>query len=268
MARSLVDSSKVGFSAGARCFWGPVGTPEAALNPLGLIGADATLNISQTTRQKFDCQPRLLVKQAVEQQSAEIQLVMHEMTEANLQLALGLEPADLTTFTPGDVVVTNEQVTLDANGVAALANPVKLVGGVPTPAPVVTNVGGTTTYMAGTDYILVPRDPFGRTLIYRLASGAIPSGATLEVDYTWVRLGRTEFPIGTRSTLVERKFKIEEEWTDGRKLIAVFHRAIASINGNITLNAGGDTGMSVPLTISAQYDSGQNKLVSVFIEAP
>ncbi|GIV82200.1 MAG: hypothetical protein KatS3mg051_1554 [Anaerolineae bacterium] len=268
MARSVVDATKVGFSAGARAFWGPVGTPENLLNPLGLIGADATLNISQTTRQKFDGQPRLLVKQAIDQQSAQIQLVMHEMTVDNLSLALGLEASDLIASAPGDVVVTNESVTLDANNVAALQNPVKLVGGVPTPAPVVTNVGGSTTYVAGTDYILVPRDPFGRTLIYRLASGAIAAGQTLEVDYTWVRQGRVEFPIGTRSTLVERKIKIEEEWTDGRRLIAIFPRALISINGNITLNTSGENGMSIPITIDGLYDSSINRLVSVYLDTP
>ena len=268
MARSVVDETKVGFSAGARAFWGPVGTPEASLNPLGLIGADATLNIGQTTRQKFDGQPRLLVKQAIDQQSAQIQLVLHEMTQDNLALALGLENTDLIASAPGDVNVVNEQVTVNADNVAVLANPVKLVGGVPTPAPVVTNVGGTVTYVAGTDYILVPRDPFGRTLIYRLSGGAIPVNATLEVDYTWVRLGRVEFPIGTRSTLVERKIKLEEEWTDGRRLIAIFHRALVSINGNITVNTAGENGMSVPVSIDALYDSSQNRLVSVFLETP
>lgn len=267
MARSMVDSTKVGFSAGARSFWGPLGTPENLLQPLGLIGADATLNISQTTRQKFDGQPRLLVKQAIDQQSAQIQLVMHEMTQDNLSLALGLEAADLIASAPGDVVVTNEPVQL-VDGYAVLLNPVKLVGGVPTPAPVVTNVAGTVTYVAGTDFVLVPRDQFGRTAIVRLAGGTITASQLLHVDYTWVRQGRVEFPVGTRSTLVERRIKLEEEWTDGRKLIALFHRALISINGNITVNTAGDTGMSVPLTIDGLFDSGANRLVSVYLDTP
>lgn len=261
MGRSAVDTNKIGFSAGARMFEGPVGATEASLRPLGLLGADATLNISQTTKQKQDRAPLVVVKQAINQQSAQIQAVLHEITTDNLRLAFGLENSDLTALAGGDVVVTNEQVVLDANGNGVLANPVK-TGNV----PVVTNVGGTVTYVAGTDYIFIPRDQFGRSVIYRLSGGTIPAQATLEVDYTWTRVARTEFPIGSRTTVVERKIKLEEEYSDGRKLVAIFYRAVLSINGNITVNTDGENGMSVPVTVDGLYDPTQNKIVSVYLE--
>jgi hypothetical protein len=242
-------------------FWGPYGSTEAALQPLGLLSENATLNIGQTTRQKFDGQPRLLVVQAIQQQSAEIQAVIHEITKDNLKLALGLDTADLVDTAGVDVVVTNEQVVLDANGNGILTHPIK-TGNV----PVVTNVGGTVTYVAGTDYIFIPRDQFGRSVIYRLSTGAIPAQATLEVDYTYTPNVRTEFPVGQRTTIVERMFKVEEEYTDGRKLIALLYRANITVNGNITVNAGNDQGMSIPLKIDGLYDSTKNKIVSVFLE--
>ena len=187
--------------------------------------------------------------------------MLHEITRDNLRLAFGLEDSDLTALAGGDVVVTNEQVVLDPNGNGVLANPVK-AGNV----PVVTNVGGTTTYVEGTDYVFIPRDQFGRSVIYRLSTGTIPAGATLEVDYTWTRTARVEFPIGNRTTVVERKIKLEEEYSDGRKLVAVFYRAVLSINGNITVNTDGENGMSVPITVDGLYDPAQNKIVSVYLE--
>jgi len=266
MARSLVDRTKVGFSAGARMFWGNYGTPEGALQPLGLLGENATLNIGQQTRQKFDGQPRLLVVQAIQQQSAQIQAVVHEITTDNLKLALGLDSTDLTAYVGGDVVVAGELTTLDLNNNAILRYPVKLVAGVPNPVPVVKNQAGTVTYIAGTDYILIPRDQFGRSTIFRLAAGGIAAGATLAVDYTYTATIRTEFPVGTRVTVAERTFKLEEEYTDGRKLVALFWRAAVILNGNITVNAGADQGMSVPVQIDGLYDSSQNKIVSVYLE--
>lgn len=261
MARSAVDTNKIGFSAGARMFEGPVGATEASLRPLGLLGADATLNIGQTTKQKLDRAPKVVVKQAIDQQSAQIQVVLHEITSDNLRLSFGLDNSDLTALAGGDVTVTNEQVVLDANNNGVLANPVK-----PSTVPTVTNVGGTVTYVAGTDYIFIPRDSFGRSVIYRLSTGAIPAGATLEVDYTWTRIDRVEFPIGSRTTVVERKIKLEEEYSDGRKLVAVFYRAVLSINGNITVNTDGENGMSVPVTVDGLYDPTQNKIVSIYLE--
>jgi hypothetical protein len=259
--RSTVDNTKVGFSAGARLFEGAPGAAEGSLRPMGLLGADATLNIGQTTRQKNDRFPVVVVAQAILQQSAQLQAVLHELTTDNLRTAFGLEVADLTATAGGDVVVTNENAVFDANGNAVLANPIKT-----SVAPVVTNVGGSTTYVAGTDYLLIPRDQFNRTVLYRLSGGAIPAQATVEVDYTWTRVARTEFPIGSKSKVVERKIKLEEEWTDGRKLVAILYRATVSINGNMTVNTEGENGMSIPVTIDGLFDPTQNKVASVFLE--
>lgn len=259
--RSTVNSNQVGFSAGARLFEGPTGAAEAALRPLGLLGADATLNIGQTTRQKEDRSPRVVVKQAIDQQSGQIQAVLHEVNPDNLRLGLGLDVSDLVAAAGGDVVVPAELVALDADGNAVLSNPVKV-----SVVPVVKDATGTITYTAGTDYVLIPRDSFGRSVIYRLAAGTIPAGASLQVGYTWTRTTRTEFPIGTRSSVVERKIKLEEEYTDGRKLIAVFYRANTILNGNITVNTDGASGMSIPVTISGLYDPTAGKIVSVYLE--
>ena len=259
--RSTVDATKIGFSAGARVFEGPLGTIEASLRPVGLLGADAILNIGQTTRQKQDRYPLVVVKQAILQQSAQMQGVMHEITQENLQAVFGLDTADLTTTAGGDVVVTNEQVVVDANNNAVLAHPHKL-----STAVVVTNVGGGTTYAAGTDYVFIPRDQFGRSVIYRLPGGTIPGGATLEVDYTYTATARVEFPIGTRTLVRERKVKLEEEYTDGRKLIAVMYRAVFSVNGNITVSTDGENGMAVPFTVDGLFDTTANKIVSVYLE--
>ena len=71
--------------------------------------------------------------------------------------------------------VTNESVTLDAKGVAALAH--EQVTSV-----VVKNSGGTTTYVAGTDYTVAQGD--GK--VTRKEGGAIAAGASLKVTYEYL----------------------------------------------------------------------------------
>ncbi len=72
--------------------------------------------------------------------------------------------------------VTGESVTL-VDDQATLANT-----GVLKETVVVKSEDGTTTYVANTDY-LVAFDDDGRAVISRVATGAIPAGATLKVDY-------------------------------------------------------------------------------------
>ena len=258
--RSTVDSTKVGFSAGARIFSGATTDTEAALRPVGLLGADATLNIGQTTRQKMDRFPQVVVAQAILQQSAQMQAVLHEVTKENLRDAFGLETADLTDTTGGDTNVVDEAQTLDANNNIVLKYPIKTGG-----SATVKNTAGSITYVAGTDYLLIPRDTFGRTVIYRLSGGAITAGQALKISYTYVAVTQTKFPIGNKSKVVEHKVKLEEEYTDGRKLVAVLYRAVFSINGNLTVNTDGENGMSIPVTIEGLYDATANAVADIYL---
>ena len=75
--------------------------------------------------------------------------------------------------------VTDESTTFGANNLAPLQH-------VPlsSPAPVVTDTGGTTTYTAGTDYEIVI-GPDGKPYLFRDPDGAIPAGATVLVDYSY-----------------------------------------------------------------------------------
>jgi hypothetical protein len=258
--RSTVDSTKVGLSAGARVFEGPLGAPESALRPMGLLGADATLNIQQTTREKMDRYPKVTVVKVIDQQSAELQCSLHEMSVENLTAAFGLEANDIEAQVAGDLAVNNHPLTFDAEGNAVLPNPVK--AGV---APVVTDINGA-TYVAGSDYLLIPRDSFGRSVLFRLSAGAIPAQGSILVDYTYTRKGRVRFPIGSRSTVVERKVKVEEEYTNGQKLTVIIYRATFSINGSLTLNTDGENGMSLPVTVSGLYEPSVNRVVDTYLE--
>lgn len=77
------------------------------------------------------------------------------------------------------VAVVDEVVTIGANGWGLLAHTPKA-----TPAPVVTNMAGTTTYAVNTDYqILV--GPDGKSYVVINPGGAITVGQQLKVDYSY-----------------------------------------------------------------------------------
>lgn len=98
---------------------------------------------------------------------------MNPMVMSSLLLASAYAEPGTTT------AVTNEAVTLDANGYGRL----KYVP-LGTPAPVVTNVAGSTTYVANTDYIISVA-PDGGAYVIRNPGGAITAGQTLHVDYSY-----------------------------------------------------------------------------------
>lgn len=75
--------------------------------------------------------------------------------------------------------VTDEQTTFGTNNLAPLTYLPKS-----TPAPVVTNLAGDVTYVAGTDYEVVIA-PDGKAYLLRLSGGAILAGATVKVDYSY-----------------------------------------------------------------------------------
>jgi len=75
--------------------------------------------------------------------------------------------------------VTDESTTFGSNDFAPLAHtPLS------SPAPVVTDTTGATTYTAGTDYEIVVA-PDGFPYVRRLSGGTIAAGATVLVDYDY-----------------------------------------------------------------------------------
>lgn len=96
MGYSTADANKVMFSKGARVLIGAVDAAKAACTPVGLLGADASLNINPTYRQKQDRFPEVVVAEAIQSVTAEGRFVLREWTKQNLIYALGLAAADVT----------------------------------------------------------------------------------------------------------------------------------------------------------------------------
>src|SRR5690606_22699863 len=117
---STNDPSKVQFSKGARVLIGAVDAAKGSCTPVGLLGADATLNINPTYRQKQDRFPEVIVAEAIQSVTAEGRFVLREWTKENLRLALGLATDDVTDVTGSPVNVEDEEYVLDAGGVAAI----------------------------------------------------------------------------------------------------------------------------------------------------
>jgi hypothetical protein len=87
--------------------------------------------------------------------------------------------------------VTNEAVVFTAD---ELSQPLGHQYIAASPAPVVTNVAGDTTYVADTDYVIDRR--LGR--IRRLAGGAITATGTVHVDYTYTTYSLVEIRGGVK----------------------------------------------------------------------
>lgn len=133
--------------------------------------------------------------------------------------------------------VTDEEVTFTAN---ELSQPLDHTYIAATPAPVVTNTGGTTTYVAGTDYVIDRR--LGR--IRRLAGGSIPATATVEVSYTYTSFSLVRIRGGVQP---QRNFRIEGDFKNrpdqGDMRLTVWNAAL-STDGEVDLFA------AEPITIT------------------
>ena len=255
MAKSTNNPNAVTFSAGSQIFIGAYGTPPQALPLIGLLAADVAFNAEQTMRQKMDRFPEVVVAESIQGQSANIDLTAREWTDSNLQLGLGLESEDVTAYAGGDQRLS-ESVSFNGAGVAALAQPLK-AGETLT----LTSDDETTTYNAGTDYVALPRDLQGRTLIYRL-EGNIPAGTALRASYTYQERGRTVMPVGRRATVVYRTVRVVEEFTNGGRAELIMWRARVGIRGAFSFNSAENSG-DIPLVAQALFDPAKDELASL-----
>jgi hypothetical protein len=245
--QSAVNPNNVSFSSGARVLWGDVGASYASLIPLGLLGADMQFDVSQEMMYKSDYAPDVVVAAAPMSQKCKASGVLHEISAQNIQLLFGL-PASAVTVTAGtDQNITNEAYTFPTTG--NNLNTVYLSKTVKTATtPVVTNVGGLTTYTANTDYIFL-KSATGGDMLYRIPSGTIPAGATVEIDYTHAPVAKTSLSIGNQLQTVEKQVVLEEDARNGRKMAMFIHRGIFSMAGSLTMGGRSNTSWSFPFNL-------------------
>lgn len=134
------------------------------------------------------------------------------------------------TDTGSTQTVTDESTTFGANNLAPLAYVPKS-----TPAPVVTDTTGTTTYVAGTDYEIVIA-PDGKACLLREPTGAIPSGATVLVDYSYDVPGDLVVTPFTADK-VEGRVRITFRAANGKNWRYEHTKAQLKPSGNMTLSA-------------------------------
>lgn len=127
------------------------------------------------------------------------------------------------------VTVTNESTTFGANDLAPLMHIPKA-----TPAPVVTDTSGSTTYVAGTDYDVVI-GPDGVAYLYRKPGSSIPPNATVLVDYSYdsgTELVVTPFTADS----IEGKVRITFRAAQGKNWRYEHTKATLSPEGNVSLS--------------------------------
>jgi len=254
---STVAPERVTFGKDTKLFAGPYGTAESGLAELGLLAEDASLELSQEYRTKTDAFPRVPVAQAIQAQSGKLAAVLREWRKETLLAAFGLYESDIVETAGSDVNVTDEAVTLNANDFGVLAHPIKAGT-----SPVVTSSDGATTYTEGTDYIVIPRDVEGRTLIYRLVGGTIPASATLAVDYTYVAQTMREYPIGKVGQVRYYTVKLVEDLTNGGRTEVLIHKATFALDGNVAFNSQ-DSSADLPVAVEAVMDPSLGELLKI-----
>lgn len=243
-----VYANKVGFSGKTRLFVGPYRTEESLLTNLGLLGQNATFNLEQTFRTKSDYFPEVPVAQAIQAQGATLETTLREWRKDTLLAALGLYQSDITEIPGGDTTVTDETYTFSADNLIVLKRPMKAGSTI-----TVKHTSGTPTYTAGTDYLVIPRDLEGRTLIVRLTGGTITAGQSVKVSYTYNLPTRREYPVGQVATIRYWTVKLVEEFTTGAKAEVWVPKARIGLRGNIAFNSV-EEGMELPIAIQAVRD--------------
>jgi hypothetical protein len=231
----------------------------AALPKIGLLGEAVSLGVEQTFRETIDRYPEVVVASSIQSQQSMIEAVLHEWGDINLMLSFGLEASDTTVVAAGDVNVVDETQIFNSADLIVLNFPLKAGESV-----VVTDEAGatpTTTYTAGTDYIVLPRDLQGRTLIYRVSGGGIAANATVYVDYTYNLPARREMPIGRKSATVYRSVRLVEDLDNGGRWEAHIWRCRVGMRGGLNPNASDPaTSAAIPITIQALYEPSQDML--------
>lgn len=236
---SPIDPNNVAFSAGAKVFVGAFGTAFGALPRVGLLASDQAISFDPraTIRTAKGGMPRTTVAAATGDQDPLVNVVVSEISQLAILAALGLEAADITSVTGADVVVATgarERIVLNADGVAALAHPVKAAVSVTINSA---QDGGGTASVEDTDFRVIDRDLEGRTIIERISGGNIAANATIYAGYTYVSDTEISYPIGCKTTVVYRAVRIEDELTSGGRVRLDIPKAIITTNGAINLGA-------------------------------
>lgn len=249
---STVDATKVGFSEGARVLVGPVGATKNQCTPVGLLGADATLNINLTYRKKEDHFPQVEVASAL--QSAEVlgSLVLREWKRRNLQLAFDVPDSEVTDV-PGSV----ENVTEEAHTIVNRSATLRFPG-----ASNISITKATVPMVEDTDYTVTVVD--GRTVIVAIVGSALDNDDEIEVDYEYTPLVSTEMPIGRSGPRNYYTVIIEEKFTMSATAGAdfVIHKAAIGLDGSLSINSAED-GADLPVVVNGVLDVGQASLAKL-----
>ncbi|GEM47222.1 hypothetical protein [Deinococcus cellulosilyticus] len=234
----IADSSSITFSARTRVFIGEYGTAQANLTHVGLLGGPASLTVDIQYRQKRDQYPRRPVAAAIKSIDATLQAQLEEWQAQNLMWAMGFWQEDVTDHGSREQEVTC-LLRFNTQGIAVLPHPVKL---------------GTSVTLSGLveaqDFVTIPRDLEGRTLLYRLDPDLITATATYTShtpDYRELIIGNSPSRFFT--------VRLEEEDTTGHLTVLILHRA------RITLRP--TEGKSFPLTFHAILDTDLQRLLTI-----
>lgn len=252
---SVVNANKVMFSKGLRMLVGDVDAAKGACTPVGLLGENAVFNITPTYRQKTDRFPEVVVAEAIQGVTAETRIVLREWTTDNLRLALGLGVGDVTAVAGSEVVVTDEEYTVDEDGRVFIDRT-----GL---SDIVVKEGVSTTHALDTDYVVI--ETATQTIIFALDGGGISPADDLKISYKYTPAAHHVLPIGKASTPTYYGIWLEEELTGSQTSKAEFqiYKARIGIDNGFQLN-NAEQGGDIPLVIQAVLMPGKTDLGKLY----
>ena len=237
---------------------------DSSGNPTGerYLGdtTSATLNVQEEVATIFSGdgpKPQMLAE-AVTSRSHQMTVVMHDMSIDNLALLIGGEvdtQSDTATAVVDEVIESAKQGRWYQLGTSK-ANPAG-IGAIATTGLVVTNDGGTTTYVLDTDYQADP--DHGR--IYIMDSGSIDD-SKLKVDYTPVAASYERVKSADDLDL-EYACRYIEYAASGTGRNVFFLRAKITVSGETALKGDRSTEQQATITISSLRPDGGMPAVTI-----
>jgi hypothetical protein len=156
-------------------------------------------------------------------------------------------------FFGSNAAFTQASGTLTDSPVVTIADRFVEIGKLQLSSVVVKNEAGTVTYVLGTDYEL--NVTLG--LIKALSTGAITSGATVEISATHAAINGTKMRAMTKSNVRLRMVLDGQNYADGRRFILTIHRARLAPSGDIAIQ--GDNWMEAKFDATLETPADKNE---------
>lgn len=218
---------------------------------VGYTEGDVTFNRAAEIVEYKSGVPRKLIKQAVIEDAFSIQFNISEITGPNI--ALAALDLNSTATAAGTQNVTDQELTFapHPNGTMEFIS-LDQPGEVDSYSVSLVETTGDVALTLNDDYHV----DAGRGIIYRNPAGAITSGQTVKVTYSYDRLDYDEVALGKKAAITTKKVYFEHIGPDLQKMEVWIWAAQAAAQFELTASA--ENWWTIPTTLNATDDTANH----------